>query len=129
MKKAGTQGLGGDVNFRFGGLTRAHGGREGSGVILVRWPGTSALRVAMRSVSYVQRVALDFSGSLFPHAICLGDADNDAVSACALQTTAFGRGEMWESGVLCACALESTWRAEGKILIDSVGPRSSLQAV
>lgn len=33
----------------------------------------------MRSVSYVQRVALDFGGSLFPHAICLGDADNDTV--------------------------------------------------
>ncbi|KAM6095702.1 KICSTOR complex protein ITFG2 isoform 2-T2 [Chlamydotis macqueenii] len=32
----------------------------------------------MRSVSYVQCVALDFGGSLFPHAICLGDADNDA---------------------------------------------------
>uniref|UniRef100_A0A7M4F342 Integrin alpha FG-GAP repeat containing 2 n=1 Tax=Crocodylus porosus TaxID=8502 RepID=A0A7M4F342_CROPO len=31
----------------------------------------------MRSVSYVQRVALEFSGSLFPHAIRLGDADND----------------------------------------------------
>lgn len=33
----------------------------------------------MRSVSYVQRVSLDFSGTLFPHAICLGDADNDSV--------------------------------------------------
>ncbi|KAM5333143.1 KICSTOR complex protein ITFG2 isoform 3-T3 [Glossophaga mutica] len=41
----------------------------------------------MRSVSYVQRVALEFSGSLFPHAICLGDVDNDTVSACALQET------------------------------------------
>lgn len=39
----------------------------------------------MRSVSYVQRVALEFSGSLFPHAICLGDVDNDTVSACALE--------------------------------------------
>lgn len=34
----------------------------------------------MRSVNYVQRVSLDFSGTLFPHAICLGDADNDSVS-------------------------------------------------
>ncbi|XP_047404069.1 KICSTOR complex protein ITFG2 isoform X4 [Sciurus carolinensis] len=34
----------------------------------------------MRSVSYVQRVALEFSGSLFPHAICLGDVDNDALT-------------------------------------------------
>jgi hypothetical protein len=41
----------------------------------------------MRSVSYVQRVALEFSGSLFPHAICLGDVDNDTVSTCALQET------------------------------------------
>lgn len=40
----------------------------------------------MRSVSYVQRVALEFSGSLFPHAICLGDVDNDTVGACALET-------------------------------------------
>lgn len=49
----------------------------------------------MRSVSYVQRVALEFSGSLFPHAICLGDVDNDTVSACALQESpgpAQGRG-------------------------------------
>lgn len=50
-------------------------------------PGPSALRGSMRSVSYVQRVALEFSGSLFPHAVCLGDVDNDAVSACALQGT------------------------------------------
>lgn len=41
----------------------------------------------MRSVSYVQRVALEFSGSLFPHAICLGDVDNDTVGACALRET------------------------------------------
>lgn len=33
----------------------------------------------MRSLNYVQRVSLDFSGTLFPHAICLGDADNDSV--------------------------------------------------
>lgn len=44
----------------------------------------------MRSVSYVQRVALEFSGSLFPHAICLGDVDNDTVSACALRETRSG---------------------------------------
>lgn len=50
-------------------------------------PGPPALAGAMRSVSYVQRVALDFSGSLFPHAICLGDVDNDTVSACALRET------------------------------------------
>lgn len=44
----------------------------------------------MRSVSYVQRVALEFGGSLFPHAICLGDVDNDTVSACALRETRSG---------------------------------------
>ena len=50
----------------------------------------------MRSVSYVQRVALEFSGSLFPHAICLGDVDNDTVGACALETQSSahaGRGQ------------------------------------
>lgn len=35
---------------------------------------------AMRSLNYVQRLSLDFTGTLFPHAICLGDADNDSVS-------------------------------------------------
>uniref|UniRef100_A0A8C5D638 Integrin alpha FG-GAP repeat containing 2 n=1 Tax=Gouania willdenowi TaxID=441366 RepID=A0A8C5D638_GOUWI len=38
----------------------------------------------MRSVNYVQRVSLDFSGNLFPHAICLGDADNDTVTCVAV---------------------------------------------
>ncbi|XP_075618572.1 KICSTOR complex protein ITFG2 isoform X2 [Balearica regulorum gibbericeps] len=41
----------------------------------------------MRSVSYVQRVALDFGGSLFPHAICLGDADNDALNELVVGDT------------------------------------------
>ncbi|XP_004596394.2 KICSTOR complex protein ITFG2 isoform X1 [Ochotona princeps] len=41
----------------------------------------------MRSVSYVQRVALDFSGSLFPHAICLGDVDNDALNELVVGDT------------------------------------------
>lgn len=34
----------------------------------------------MRSLSYVQRVSFDFPGTLFPHAICLGDADNDSLN-------------------------------------------------
>lgn len=38
----------------------------------------------MRSLNYVQRVSLDFTGTLFPHAICLGDADNDSVSKITL---------------------------------------------
>ncbi|CAH7422539.1 Itfg2 [Phodopus roborovskii] len=41
----------------------------------------------MRSVSYVQRVALDFSGSLFPHAICLGDVDNDSLNELVVGDT------------------------------------------
>ncbi|KAL8207685.1 UNVERIFIED_CONTAM: integrin alpha FG-GAP repeat-containing protein 2 [Gekko kuhli] len=41
----------------------------------------------MRSVSYVQRVALDFAGSLFPHAVCLGDADNDGLNELAVGDT------------------------------------------
>lgn len=38
----------------------------------------------MRSLNYVQRVSLDFTGTLFPHAICLGDADNDSVTTLNL---------------------------------------------
>ncbi|TKS90618.1 KICSTOR complex protein ITFG2 [Collichthys lucidus] len=34
----------------------------------------------MRSLNYVQRVSLDFAGTLFPHAICLGDVDNDSLN-------------------------------------------------
>ncbi|XP_062449452.1 KICSTOR complex protein ITFG2 isoform X3 [Rhea pennata] len=41
----------------------------------------------MRSVSYVQCVALEFSGSLFPHAICLGDADNDTLNELVVGDT------------------------------------------
>ncbi|KAM5252348.1 KICSTOR complex protein ITFG2 isoform 5-T5 [Hipposideros larvatus] len=41
----------------------------------------------MRSVSYVQRVALEFSGSLFPHAVCLGDVDNDTLNELVVGDT------------------------------------------
>ncbi|KAJ8381962.1 hypothetical protein SKAU_G00027400 [Synaphobranchus kaupii] len=41
----------------------------------------------MRSLSYVQRVSLDFSGTLFPHAICLGDADNDSLNELVVGDT------------------------------------------
>ncbi|XP_012588030.1 PREDICTED: integrin-alpha FG-GAP repeat-containing protein 2 isoform X2 [Condylura cristata] len=41
----------------------------------------------MRSVSYVQRVALEFSGSLFPHGICLGDVDNDTLNELVVGDT------------------------------------------
>ncbi|XP_054855567.1 KICSTOR complex protein ITFG2 [Eublepharis macularius] len=46
----------------------------------------------MRSVSYVQRVVLDFGGSLFPHGVCLGDADNDTLNELVVGDT---------SGKLC----------------------------
>uniref|UniRef100_A0A3Q3EZJ7 Integrin alpha FG-GAP repeat containing 2 n=1 Tax=Labrus bergylta TaxID=56723 RepID=A0A3Q3EZJ7_9LABR len=38
----------------------------------------------MRALNYVQRVSLDFTGTLFPHAICLGDADNDSLTCVAV---------------------------------------------
>ncbi|XP_061663963.1 KICSTOR complex protein ITFG2 isoform X2 [Syngnathoides biaculeatus] len=41
----------------------------------------------MRSLNYVQRVTLDFSGTLFPHAICLGDADNDGLNELVVGDT------------------------------------------
>uniref|UniRef100_A0AAR2K8D8 Integrin alpha FG-GAP repeat containing 2 n=1 Tax=Pygocentrus nattereri TaxID=42514 RepID=A0AAR2K8D8_PYGNA len=41
----------------------------------------------MRSLSFVQRVCLDFTGSLFPHAICLGDADNDSLNELVVGDT------------------------------------------
>uniref|UniRef100_A0A671M8M6 Integrin alpha FG-GAP repeat containing 2 n=1 Tax=Sinocyclocheilus anshuiensis TaxID=1608454 RepID=A0A671M8M6_9TELE len=41
----------------------------------------------MRSVSYVQRVSLDYTGTIFPHAICLGDADNDSLNELVVGDT------------------------------------------
>lgn len=41
----------------------------------------------MRSLCYVQRVSLDFTGTLFPHAICLGDADNDSLNELVVGDT------------------------------------------
>ena len=34
----------------------------------------------MRSVSFVDRLELDFSGNHFSHALALGDVDSDGVS-------------------------------------------------
>lgn len=89
----------------------------GVGKHLAGLPGQLALGSAMRSVSYVQRVALEFSGSLFPHAICLGDVDNDTVSACALQV--HGRGGAREEeacGAHGACAVGLAWRSWARTL-------------
>ncbi|XP_004869382.1 integrin-alpha FG-GAP repeat-containing protein 2 isoform X2 [Heterocephalus glaber] len=41
----------------------------------------------MRSVSYVQRAIMEFGGSLFPHAICLGDVDNDLLNELVVGDT------------------------------------------
>uniref|UniRef100_A0A8C0Y9L3 Uncharacterized protein n=1 Tax=Cyprinus carpio carpio TaxID=630221 RepID=A0A8C0Y9L3_CYPCA len=32
----------------------------------------------------MQRVSLDFTGTIFPHAICLGDAENDSTETGAV---------------------------------------------
>ncbi|XP_048405421.1 KICSTOR complex protein ITFG2 [Stegostoma tigrinum] len=47
----------------------------------------AGLRRGMRSVSYVERVALDFSGNLFTQAICLGDTDNDGLNELVVGDT------------------------------------------
>nr|XP_033807836.1 KICSTOR complex protein ITFG2 isoform X3 [Geotrypetes seraphini] len=41
----------------------------------------------MRSLSYVQRAVLEFSGSLFPRAICLGDVNNDTLNELVVGDT------------------------------------------
>ncbi|KAJ8262014.1 hypothetical protein GJAV_G00161110 [Gymnothorax javanicus] len=41
----------------------------------------------MRSLCFVECVSLDFSGTLFPHAICLGDADNDSLNELVVGDT------------------------------------------
>ncbi|XP_029455816.1 KICSTOR complex protein ITFG2 isoform X2 [Rhinatrema bivittatum] len=41
----------------------------------------------MRSMSYVQRAVLEFSGSLFPQAVCLGDVDNDTLNELVVGDT------------------------------------------
>nr|XP_010962807.1 KICSTOR complex protein ITFG2 [Camelus bactrianus] len=61
----------------------------------------------MRSVSYVQRVALEFSGSLFPHAICLGDLDNDTLNELVVGDTS-GKLSVYKSDdsrpwLTCSC--------------------------
>ncbi|XP_015100409.1 KICSTOR complex protein ITFG2 isoform X2 [Vicugna pacos] len=61
----------------------------------------------MRSVSYVQRVALEFSGSLFPHAICLGDVDNDTLNELVVGDTS-GKLSVYKSDdsrpwLTCSC--------------------------
>ncbi|KAM5263150.1 KICSTOR complex protein ITFG2 [Ctenodactylus gundi] len=61
----------------------------------------------MRSVSYVQRAALEFSGSLFSHAICLGDVDNDALNELVVGDTS-GKLSVYKSDdsrpwITCAC--------------------------
>uniref|UniRef100_A0A5F9D247 Integrin alpha FG-GAP repeat containing 2 n=1 Tax=Oryctolagus cuniculus TaxID=9986 RepID=A0A5F9D247_RABIT len=71
----------------------------------------------MRSVSYVQRVALDFSGSLFPHAICLGDVDNDTL-------TCVGVGDVCNKGKNLVVAVS----AEGWFHLFDLTPAKALDA-
>ncbi|XP_032329041.1 KICSTOR complex protein ITFG2 isoform X2 [Camelus ferus] len=71
----------------------------------------------MRSVSYVQRVALEFSGSLFPHAICLGDVDNDTL-------TCVGVGDVCNKGKNLVVAVS----AEGWFHLCDLTPAKALGA-
>ncbi|XP_045730019.1 KICSTOR complex protein ITFG2 isoform X7 [Mirounga angustirostris] len=71
----------------------------------------------MRSVSYVQRVALEFSGSLFPHAICLGDVDNDTL-------TCVGVGDVCNKGKNLVVAVS----AEGWFHLCDLTPAKALDA-
>uniref|UniRef100_A0A8C7XF69 Integrin alpha FG-GAP repeat containing 2 n=1 Tax=Oryzias sinensis TaxID=183150 RepID=A0A8C7XF69_9TELE len=41
----------------------------------------------MRSLNFVHRISLDFTGTIFPHAICLGDADNDSLNELVIGDT------------------------------------------
>lgn len=55
----------------------------------------------------MQRVALDFSGSLFPHAICLGDVDNDTLNELVVGDTS-GKLSVYKKDdsrpwVTCSC--------------------------
>lgn len=54
---------------------------------LIHFSHWSVIEKAMRSVRYMQRVSLDFTGTIFPHAICLGDADNDSLKELVLGDT------------------------------------------
>ncbi|KAF6119216.1 integrin alpha FG-GAP repeat containing 2 [Phyllostomus discolor] len=71
----------------------------------------------MRSVSYVQRVALEFSGSLFPHAICLGDVDNDTL-------TCVGVGDICNKGKNLVVAVS----AEGWFHLCDLTPARTLDS-
>nr|KAF6495360.1 integrin alpha FG-GAP repeat containing 2 [Rousettus aegyptiacus] len=71
----------------------------------------------MRSVSYVQRVALEFSGSLFPHAICLGDVDNDTL-------TCVGVGDVCNKGKNLVVAVS----ADGWFHLCDLTPSKALDA-
>ncbi|XP_029415639.1 KICSTOR complex protein ITFG2 isoform X2 [Nannospalax galili] len=89
----------------------------------------------MRSVSYVQRVALDFSGSLFPHAICLGDVDNDALNELVVGDTS-GKLSVYKNDdnrpwLTCTCQgmnLVVAVSAEGWFHLFDLTPTKALDA-
>uniref|UniRef100_A0A8C6FPT2 Integrin alpha FG-GAP repeat containing 2 n=1 Tax=Moschus moschiferus TaxID=68415 RepID=A0A8C6FPT2_MOSMO len=87
----------------------------------------------MRSVSYVQRVALEFSGSLFPHAICLGDVDNDTLNELVVGDTS-GKLSVYKNDdsrpwLTCSCQgmnLVVAVSAEGWFHLCDLTPAKSL---
>uniref|UniRef100_A0A9L0I9D4 Integrin alpha FG-GAP repeat containing 2 n=1 Tax=Equus asinus TaxID=9793 RepID=A0A9L0I9D4_EQUAS len=89
----------------------------------------------MRSVSYVQRVALEFSGSLFPHAICLGDVDNDTLNELVVGDTS-GKLSVYKNDdsrpwLTCSCQgmnLVVAVSAEGWFHLCDLTPAKALDA-
>nr|XP_032805302.1 KICSTOR complex protein ITFG2 isoform X1 [Petromyzon marinus] len=61
----------------------------------------------MRTVSFVERVALEFSGNLFPHAMCLGDADNDGLNELVVGDTS-GRLSVYKGDGRSPCLSSSS---------------------
>lgn len=104
--KDGVRGSSCDVTFRF----RVPSAGVGSGSALGTFRRTYLFLDpgnAMRSVSYVQRTAMEFSGSLFPHAICLGDVDNDTVSVYTVRPAATLRGATLPQVRACAARVRA----------------------
>ncbi|KAM9230114.1 KICSTOR complex protein ITFG2 isoform 2-T2 [Dugong dugon] len=89
----------------------------------------------MRSVSYVQRVAFEFSGSLFPHAICLGDIDNDTLNELVVGDTS-GKLSVYKNDdsrpwLTCSCQgmnLVVAVSAEGWFHLFDLTPAKALDA-
>ena len=48
-------------------------------------PAETVFSKMMRSVSFVDRIELEFSGNHFSHGVCLGDVDGDGVGEAHTQ--------------------------------------------